>query len=298
MYDRRVKRYPSSYLQIAPRRAFLRTGPFCNHSSRPREQRMSADLKKWERAEVERSAAEASHVDVDALVIADLWRYIKPAADTEYPLEYSYYLLGDTRGLRILDYGCGDGENTAALAQRAVGSVTSLDISPDLIAIARRRLAVNGITTRVNFVVGSAHQLPLPDESIDVVFGIAILHHLDLALARREVKRVLRKGGRAIFQEPVRNSRLLKFIRKLIPYRAPDVSPFERPLTEGELKQFAQGYSSYHSKAFQLPVTNVLNLLPGLRLQRQRWQQWDATILKKAPALRNYASVRVIELVK
>ena len=259
---------------------------------------MSSHLTEWERAEVERSAVEASQVDADALVSADLSRYINPSADTAYPLEYSFHLLGDIHGLNILEYGCGDGENTAALAQRAVGSLTALDISPELIMIARRRLEVNGITTTVNFVVGSAHELPLPNESIDVVFGIAILHHLDLFVASREVQRVLRKGGRAIFQEPVRNSRLLALLRKLIPYRAPDVSPFERPLTDRELVQFGQTYSSYHAKVFQLPIFNVLNMLPGLRGQHRRWQKWDAAILKKIPALRTYASVQVIELVK
>jgi ubiquinone/menaquinone biosynthesis C-methylase UbiE len=51
-------------------------------------------------------------------------------------------------------------------------------------------LAVNGVD--VEFIVGSAHDVPLPDESVDVVFGIAILHHLDLKLAARELRRVLR----------------------------------------------------------------------------------------------------------
>lgn len=259
---------------------------------------MSPDLKKWERAEVERSAVEASLVDPEALRSFDLSRYINPPADTAYPLEYSFYLLGDSRGLTILEYGCGDGENSAVLAQREAGSLTALDISTELITLARCRLSSNGITTPVNFVVGSAHELPLPNESVDVVFGIAILHHLDLALASREVKRVLRKGGRAIFEEPVRNSWVLKLLRKLIPYRAPDVSPFERPLTDRELKQFGEGYSSFHTKAFQLPLTTILNMLPFLRGQAKRWQQWDAAILKNFPALRPYASVRVIELVK
>ena len=45
----------------------------------------------------------------------------------------------------------------------------------------------------------------MPDASVDVVFGIAILHHLDLPQAAREVWRILKPGGRAIFQEPVRN---------------------------------------------------------------------------------------------
>src|SRR5262249_22074340 len=136
----------------------------------------------------------------------DLKRYMAPPADTCYPLEYAYHLLGDARGKQVLDYGCGDGIHALTLARRGA-RVKSLDISPELIAIARRRLHINGIDASVEFIVGSAHEIPLPDESVDVVFGIAILHHLDLALSAREVYRVLKPGGRAIFQEPVRNSR-------------------------------------------------------------------------------------------
>ncbi len=259
---------------------------------------MTSDLERWERAEVERSASEASHFDASRLVSADLSRYMNPPADTCYPLEYSFHLLGDVRGKTVLEYGCGDGENTVALARRGAASVVSLDISPELIEIARRRLEVNGVKATVEFVVGSAHDVPLPDESVDIVFGMAILHHLDLALAAREVRRVLRKGGRAIFQEPVRSSPLLRAARKLIPYRSPDVSPFERPLTENELKEFAEGYSSYRSKAFLLPTTTLLNKLPALRGGAARWYRWDAAVLRKFPALGYYASVRVLELVK
>lgn len=259
---------------------------------------MPSDLEHWERAEVERSAAEASHFDASALVTSDLSRYMDPPADTVYPLEYSFHLLGDVRGLTVLEYGCGDGENTVALARRGAGKVVALDISPELIGIARRRLEVNGVEGGVEFLVGSAHDVPLADESVDVVFGMAILHHLDLRLAAREVRRVLRKGGRAIFQEPVRSSPLLKAARKLIPYQAPGVSPFERPLTDKELEEFAEGYSSFRSKAFLLPATNLLNMLPALRRQYARWHRWDAAVLRKFPALGYYASVRVVEMVK
>ncbi|HEV3468233.1 MAG TPA: class I SAM-dependent methyltransferase [Pyrinomonadaceae bacterium] len=259
---------------------------------------MSSDLERWERAEVERSAAEAAHFDAERLRSRDVARYLNPPADTCYPLEYSFHLLGDVRGLTVLEYGCGNGENTVALAKRGAGRVVALDISPDLIAIARRRLEANGVTSGVEFVVGSAHDVPLADESVDVVFGMAILHHLDLGLAAREVRRVLRKGGRAIFQEPVRSSPLLRAARKLIPYRAPDVSPFERPLTDRELEQFAEGYSSYRAKSFLLPSTNVLTLLPGLRRHAARLYRWDAAVLRRVPALNYYASIRVVEMVK
>jgi SAM-dependent methyltransferase len=260
---------------------------------------MPSTISEWERVEVERSAAEAAHIG-DSDLLADeknLARYIDPPAETFYPLEYSFHLLGDVRGQTVLEYGCGDGTNTLPLVWRGA-KVIALDISPELIEIARARMKVNSVTSDVEFIVGSAHDVPLPDESVDVVFGMAILHHLDLALATREVRRVLRPGGRAIFQEPVRNSPTLKAVRKLIPYRSPDVSPFERPLTDVELKSFAQGFSSYRSKAFSLPTTSLISALPPLRRYTKTVQRLDASLLKKFPALSYYSTVRVIEMIK
>ncbi|PYP98839.1 MAG: hypothetical protein DMG76_25835 [Acidobacteria bacterium] len=257
-------------------------------------------LRKWERAEVERSVAEASHIDPVGLLAdeTEVRRYLDPPAGTCYPLEYAYHLLGDVRGKIVLDYGCGDGLNTLVLARRGA-TVKGLDISPDLIGIARQRLAVNDIRGDVELMVGSAHNLPLSDDSVDVVFGIAILHHLDLALSAREVRRVLRSGGRAILQEPVRNSKALKMLRRFIPYRGQDVSPFERPLTDQELADYASGFSSYRSRGFILPTTSVVSILPRLRERfLHSCLRWDAKVLRKFPALNYYAAVRVVELVK
>jgi hypothetical protein len=128
---------------------------------------------------------------------------------------------------------------------------------------------------------------------------MAILHHLDLALSAREVKRVLRQGGRAIFNEPVRNSKLITALRNLIPYKAPDVSPFERPLTDTELVNYAQGFASYRSRPFTLPTTNLINVLPPLQRRFiHSFNRWDAVILQKLPMLAYYATGRVVELVK
>jgi SAM-dependent methyltransferase len=274
---------------------------FANKSEKIEGSDMSSPiLHEWERAEIERSAAEASHANV-ANLLADetqVRRYLDPPADTCYPLEYSYHLLGDVRGKTVLEYGCGDGLNTMVLARRGA-RVKALDISPDLIEIARQRLIVNQIAGDVEFIVGSAHDLPLPDDSVDVVFGMAILHHLDLALSAREVKRVLRPGGRAIFNEPVRNSKLITALRNLIPYKAPDVSPFERPLTDTELVNYGQGFASYRSRPFTLPTTNLINVLPPLQRRFvHSFNRWDAVILQKLPMLAYYATGRVVELVK
>ena len=253
----------------------------------------------WEKAEVARSGVEASLTSQQKLRISPRTRsrYARPPADTPYPLEYAYHLLGDVSGQDVLDLGCGSGSNTALLALRGA-TVWALDLSPELIELARARLAENGIAGDVRFVVSSAHAIDLPDRSIDVVFGIAVLHHLDLAQASAEVHRVLKPGGRAIFQEPVRNSRLVSAIRAMIPYRAPDVSPYERPLTDAELTRFGAPFESKRSRAFRLPPLALAEVLPGVSGSVDRLHQLDARALRRWPSLAHLAGIRVVEFKK
>lgn len=259
----------------------------------------AVSIREREQVEKERSAFQASHSAADILPYGDdiFVRYLAPPADTCYPLEYSYRLLGDVRGKKVLDLGCGSGENAPMLAHLGA-NVYSMDISEQLLNLAKRRLVVNGNPANVNLIVASAYDIPLPDESVDVVFGMAILHHLELPLAAREVWRVLRKNGRAIFQEPVRNSKFLRFARRLIPYRSPDTSSFERPLTDKELADFAKGFSSYTTKAFSLIHVSLTWILPIAPQHKASFYRLDRALLTRFPSLGHYASVRVIEMVK
>ena len=256
-------------------------------------------MQQWERAEIVRSSVEATlTVDAGLLVTpATFARYDSPPADTAYPLEFAYHELGNVAGKRIVDFGCGSGANTALLTNRGA-HVWAIDISEDLLRLGRRRLSVSGRDGDATFMAASAHDLPFPDESIDVVFGIAILHHLDLDLVSREVRRVLRPGGRAVFKEPVRNSAAIRFVRALIPYRAPDISPYERPLTDAEIERFATGFRSRSVRAFALPHVQLGSVLPGLRRHWRRLYEMDRSILQRFPWLGRYASVRVISLTK
>lgn len=257
------------------------------------------EIERWERAEIARSVVEATLTPDAGLRSSarNLARYDRPPADTPYPLEYAFHLLGDVRGLRILDFGCGSGANSVLLANRGA-HVWAVDISEDLIRLGLRRLAVNGRAGGAQFIVGSAHDLPLPDNSVDTVFGIAILHHLDLALVSREVHRILKPGGRAIFQEPVRNSAVVRFLRALIPCRAPDISPDERPLTDAELRAFAERFTVARSRAFGLPFVAAAELLPWFRRQMARVYRLDGWLLRRRPSLAYYGGIRVLELTK
>jgi ubiquinone/menaquinone biosynthesis C-methylase UbiE len=256
-------------------------------------------MQQWERAEIARSAVEATLTADEALrVTPDTFaRYAAPPPGTAYPLEFAYHQLGNVSGRRVIDFGCGSGANTALLANRGA-HVWAIDISEDLLKLGRRRLSVSGRDGGATFIAASAHDLPFPDASIDVVFGIAILHHLDLDLVSREVRRVLKPGGRAIFQEPVRNSPIIRFLRSLVPYRAPDISPYERPLTDAELQRFATGFSEWSVRAFALPHVQVGQVLPVVKNYWRTLYKADRAMLDGAPWLARYASIRVISLTK
>lgn len=257
-------------------------------------------IRKWESVEVERSASEAQRRESENLKISDaiVSRYLAPPADTPFALEYAYHLLGDVTGKTVVDYGCGAGENSVLVASHGASKVIGIDISPELIELGNRRMGLHGFANETDLRVGSAHELPLEDESVDVVFGMAILHHLDLKLSSDEVFRVLKPGGRAIFLEPVRNSGIIRFVRGLIPYQQPDVSPYERPLTDAELEEFAARFSSMRGRAFSIPFVNLIEIL-GLPENTLRAAiRIDGAILRSMPFLKHIASVRVVEMVK
>jgi SAM-dependent methyltransferase len=260
---------------------------------------MEATVTEWEQAEINRSEFEAAHTPVERLIASEsnVARYMNPPRDTAYPLEYAFALLGDVSGKTILDFGCGSGENSLLLARRGA-HVIGVDISTALLSLASRRLALNGLGDRAQFVVGSAHNLPLPDASVDAVMGIAILHHVDLKKAAREVHRVLKPGGRAIFQEPVRDSAAVRAVRRMIPYRAPDVSPFERPLRTKELKEFARGFTVHAWRAFSLPFVNLTWVVPALRPRIHDAYRIDKRLLAAVPWLSHFGGIRVIAIGK
>lgn len=103
--------------------------------------------------------------------------------------------LPDVRGLDVVDLGCGTGRHTAWLAA-AGARVTAIDFSSGMLACARGK--VDPATVR--FVVHDLHEaLPIGNASFDVAVSGLVLEHLrDLPAFFREMRRVLRPGGRAV----------------------------------------------------------------------------------------------------
>ncbi len=243
-------------------------------------------------AEVERSAAEASRV---ALGPVEVERYLNPPADTPYGLEYAFHLLGDVRGKTVLDLGCGSGENLIPLARRGA-HVIGLDISPELIELARRRLERYRIAhDSATLCVGTAYQTGLPDESIDMLFSSALLHHLDLLAVHNEIHRLLRPGGQFIFREPIRFSRTANRLRRLFPSPQFEVSDFEHPMTRDEIAIITHGFTVLAERAFRLPFVPIFTKFNVCKKQIWLVDRW---VLQHFPKLEHVATGKVMCLRK
>src|SRR5688572_8230476 len=68
--------------------------------------------------------------------------------------------------------------------------------------------------TKPDFRLMDAHKLDFPDNSLDVVYGVGILHHLDYERALLEILRVLKPGGTMIFREPLALNPIAMMVRR------------------------------------------------------------------------------------
>ncbi len=114
-----------------------------------------------------------------------------------YPNEDDLHILGDVRGLKVLDLGSGAGQSGIALAKRGA-LVTCFDLSEKQLDIGRKYADADGVT--VTFMQGDMQDLGgLSDRSFDLVVSCAAISYVeDAAKVFQEVRRVLKPGGRFV----------------------------------------------------------------------------------------------------
>ena len=115
-------------------------------------------------------------------------------------------LNGIDERTRVLDIGSGYGGAARYLAKTYGCHVSCLNLSEVQNQRNRELNAAEGIDLLINVVDGSFEDIPLPDESVDIVWSQdAILHSANRRKVFEEVFRVLSKGGRFIFTDPMQS---------------------------------------------------------------------------------------------
>jgi len=212
---------------------------------------------------------------------------------------YAYRLLEPLENKVVLDLGCGSGHHTIAFAKRGA-YVYGVDISPEMVRKAMKLAEQQGVANRVTILEMNAEALEFPDETFDIVFGHSILHHLDLEVARSNIYRVLKKGGKGVFLEPLGHNVFLNLFRRMTPQRR---TPTEKPLRMEDILLFAEPFSSLSHREFFLLALCTLPLLflPGKKLFKKTFSWFprlDDHFLLRWPGIGRWAWVTVVEVIK
>lgn len=155
-------------------------------------------IKQRERGEMDHFDLMAKSYDVNYGYNDDFTKYkINKKSLRFFKLVKDHY--ASKSKLNILEIGCGTGAYTRSYAKMFKNAhITAIDISPGMIQVALK----NQLPQNVKYQVGSAYKTTFKNNSIDIVCGFYVLHHLDQVNVKREITRVLKKNGLVYFYEP------------------------------------------------------------------------------------------------
>ncbi len=139
--------------------------------------------------------------------------------------------VGDVNSKKVLDFGCGDGWLCIGYAKNGADA-WGFDISGELVEKAKKWANKEGLSKKIRLEKMTAEDLTYEDNFFDLIVGSAILHHTELDITLRNIKKVLKPDGKAIFIEPMNQNIFLQLWRKMTPNRR---SPTERALTKSDL---------------------------------------------------------------
>ncbi len=116
---------------------------------------------------------------------------------------WNAFTNSDLTNMKLLDFGCGDGQLSFFLASKGPSQITGVDINESAIDKANKKLsafnAPEGV--EINFTKGSIDGLPFDDESFDIIAAFDCMEHVmapDAIL--KDWFRVLKSGGRCLVE--------------------------------------------------------------------------------------------------
>ncbi len=210
-------------------------------------------------------------------------------------VEFSYSLLGDITGKKLLEIGCGSGYETVEFCQKGA-FVIAIDLSTESVKAAKERCKKNNIK-RVRIEKMNAESLRFKDNTFDRVYINKVLLHTDKEKVLAECIRVLKKDGILVINE------MLKHWLFTFPYRT--FSPYRKSnpkyITLKDINKLNMGhkefylFSTFFLFLFYIPVLSTSKFAYTLFTRIARL---DTLLLKMFPSLRNFAWITVAWLRK
>lgn len=212
--------------------------------------------------------------------------------------------LGDLKEKKVLDCGCGAGVLSTVLAKRGA-LVSAFDISPQSVQLTKKRAEINGVGEQVSTQVMPFEELIYKDQYFDFAVGYFVLHHIDVSRGARELNRVLKKGGRAIFLENSSNNPLLMLARKLLTGRfgiPKHGSKDEVPLDSKKIKQIGRVFNGnkkvYYKNFFFFRLLDEFIFKGKSKIITKMLRAIDDIFYRYLPMFRKFSYLQIVEFSK
>ena len=207
--------------------------------------------------------------------------------------KYHSLIKENLNNSEVLEYGCG--EKIEIIEDNfEYKNYVAIDISE--VAVEKCREKYKGLD-KARFEVMTAEQLLFEDAKFNLIYGSGIIHHLDIDISMKQISRCLKKGGSAVFFEPLGHNPFINFYRKLTPKSR---SQDEHPLLAEDLekiREYFQEVEEHYFVLFSLVAVPFRNLR-GFKNIYKKISSIENWIMCKIPYLKKYCWIIVLKLKK
>ena len=171
-------------------------------------------------------------------------------------MRYITQRLGNIKGKRLLDVGCGLGEASVYFAMLGA-DVTSSDLSQGMLDATTRLAQINGVSVKQHVASAEDMQLP-PDAKFDFIYSGNLLHHVDIEETITRIKPHLADGGKFVTWDPLAYNPAINVYRSM----ATDVrTPDEHPLKWRDIKLFHKHFGTVETRYFWLTTLIIFVIM-------------------------------------
>ena len=197
-------------------------------------------------------------------------------ACTSPEMRYIAQRLGDIRGKRLLDVGCGLGEASVYFAMLGA-DVTSTDLSQGMLNATCRLAQANGVSVTPH--VSAAEDMRLPSNAeFDIIYAGNLLHHVDIDQTLSRIKPYLAHGGLVVTWDPLAYNPIINVYRAMATaVRTPD----EHPLKLGDINLFRKHFSSVETRYFWLTTLSIFIIMALFQRRNPNKERFWKVVVKE-----------------
>jgi 2-polyprenyl-3-methyl-5-hydroxy-6-metoxy-1,4-benzoquinol methylase len=232
-----------------------------------------ASINNTAQRETEFHDAWANNTSIENVLVRECFE-----APTAMENQFILSQMGELKGKRLLDVGCGLGESSVYFALQGA-QVTMADISPGMVQTGQQIAKKYGV--EVEGIVSSAEELDVPAESYDLVYIANTIHHVqDRELLFQKIQRALKPGGRFFSFDPIAYNPVINVYRRMATeVRTED----ESPLTARDLKLARKYFPDVQHREFWISTLALFLKYYALDRVHPNQDRYWKRILRETP---------------